>query len=93
MALPGGFGTADELFEVLTWAQLGIHARPVGLLNVGGYFDHLLAWIDHCVGEGFIQPQHRDVLLISTDGDELLEMVLRYEPSPQPPKWIDEEER
>src|SRR5204863_1851563 len=60
VALPGGFGTADELFEILTWAQLGIHARPVGLLNVRGYFDPLLAWLDLSVREGFLRARHSD---------------------------------
>jgi uncharacterized protein (TIGR00730 family) len=93
LALPGGYGTADELFEILTWAQLGIHAKPVGLLNVEGYFDPMLGWIDHCVHEGFVRPEHRDALLISADTDELLEMVLRRDVGPKPPKWIGEEER
>jgi uncharacterized protein (TIGR00730 family) len=59
LALPGGFGTADELFEILTWAQLGLHAKPVGLLNSAGYFDALLAWLDHSVDEQFVRPEHR----------------------------------
>ena len=57
LALPGGFGTADECFEILTWAQLGFHSRPIGLLNVAGFFDALLAWLDHCVQEGFLLPE------------------------------------
>lgn len=56
IALPGSFGTLDELFEFLTWAQFGIHRKPVGLLNVGGFFDHLLGWMDHCVAEGSCDP-------------------------------------
>src|SRR5271154_5558209 len=68
LALPGGFGTADELFEILTWAQLGLHSKPVGLLNVAGFFDPLLAWIDRCVSDGFLRPENRDLLLISADG-------------------------
>lgn len=59
LALPGGFGTADECFEILTWAQLGFHSRPIGLLNVAGFFDALLAWLDHCVQEGFLLPEMR----------------------------------
>ena len=74
--LPGGFGTGDELFEIVTWAQLGLHSRPIGLLNVEGFFDPLLAWVDHCVREGFVQPQYRRLLMQSTDGNALLEMLM-----------------
>src|SRR5262245_24220716 len=66
-AMAGGFGTADELFEILTWAQLGIHPKPVGLLNVAGYFDPLLAWLDRAVGEGFLPGAQRDILQVATD--------------------------
>jgi uncharacterized protein (TIGR00730 family) len=93
VALPGGFGTADELFEILTWAQLGLHTKPVGLLNTAGFFDPLLAWVDHCVGEGFVRPEHRELLRISSNSDELLEMLLRYKSSPALPKWLDASER
>ncbi len=65
VALPGGYGTADELFEILTWAQLGIHTKPVGLLNIAGFFDPLLAWLDQCVREDFIHQNHRELLLVS----------------------------
>ena len=65
--LPGGFGTMDELFEILTWAQLGLHAKPVALLNVNGFFDPLLAWVDHLTAEGFVQARHRQ-LLLTADG-------------------------
>src|SRR5262249_17367247 len=61
-ALPGGYGTADEFFEVLTWAQLGMHAKPIGLLNVAGFFDPLLEWVAHGVREGFLRPEHRALL-------------------------------
>jgi uncharacterized protein (TIGR00730 family) len=64
-ALPGGFGTADEFFEILTWGQLGLHAKPMGLLNVGGFFDPLLAWIDRAVAEGFLRPEHRGLLQVA----------------------------
>src|SRR5438876_12157912 len=62
-ALPGGFGTADELFEILTWAQLHYHEKPVGLLNVDGFFDSLLAWLDQAVLDGFVKPKHRRLLI------------------------------
>src|SRR4051812_36123772 len=71
-ALPGGFGTADELFEILTWAQLGLHARPVGLLNVAGFFDPLLAWLDRTVSEGFLRPEHRGLLAEAGEAAEFL---------------------
>src|SRR5262245_60647791 len=61
VALPGGFGTCDELFEIITWAQLGIHTKPVALLNVGGFFTPLLTWLDHMVSEGFLRPKHREL--------------------------------
>jgi uncharacterized protein (TIGR00730 family) len=89
VALSGGFGTADELFEILTWSQLGMHSKPVGLLNVGGFFDALPTWLDHCVCEGFIRPQHRELLLKSTDSYELIEMLIRHKPKPETSKWID----
>ncbi len=93
VALPGGYGTADEFFEILTWAQLGLHAKPIGLLNVAGFFDPLLAWVDHCVREGFVRPEHRETLLISANPEELLEMLLHRKPPAQTPKWIDSQDR
>jgi uncharacterized protein (TIGR00730 family) len=74
-ALPGGFGTADEWFEILTWAQLGLHAKPVGLLNVAGFFDPLIAWMDRCVGEGFLREKHRRELFIADKPAELLTLL------------------
>jgi uncharacterized protein (TIGR00730 family) len=88
-ALPGGYGTADELFEILTWAQLGLHGKPIGLLNISGFFDPLLAWMDRCVEEGFLRPEHRELLVISGDSEELLRMLLHAKPAPQLPKCID----
>jgi uncharacterized protein (TIGR00730 family) len=93
VALPGGYGTVDELFEILTWAQLGLHTKPVGLLNVAGFFDPLLVWVDRCVNEGFLRPEHRDLLHISSDSEELLEMLVSHHPAPQMPKWIDTSDR
>lgn len=66
VALPGGLGTMEELFEVWTWNQLGFHRKPVGLLNVEGYYDSLLAFLDNAVAEGFVRQQHRDLLLVET---------------------------
>jgi uncharacterized protein (TIGR00730 family) len=92
-ALAGGYGTADELFEILTWAQLGLHTKPVGLLNTGGFFDPLLAWVDRCVTEGFLRPEHRALLRVAGDAEELLELLARSHPAPQTQKWIDAGDR
>jgi uncharacterized protein (TIGR00730 family) len=87
LALPGAFGTADEMFEVLTWNQIGIHSKPVGLLNVSGYFDPLLAWVEHCEKEGFLRPQHRALLRVGTSFSDLLEQFAQ--PLPHFAKWHD----
>ena len=92
-ALAGGYGTAVETFEILTWAQLGLHTKPIGLLNVAGFFDPLLAWLDHCVREAFIRPEHRALLQVSADPEELLDMLARYRALAETPKWIEEEDR
>src|SRR5207249_1055857 len=92
-ALPGAFGTADELFEILTWAQLGLHAKPIGLLNVAGYFDPLCTWLDHTVREGFLRPVHRQLLLEADEPERLLDLLQRYRPVAEVPKWIDERDR
>jgi uncharacterized protein (TIGR00730 family) len=92
-ALPGGFGTADELFEILTWAQLGLHAKPVGLLNVGAFFDPLLGWLDACVGEGFLRRPHRDILQVSGDPATLLDLLSSYKTDGETSKWIDSGDR
>lgn len=92
IALPGGLGTFDETFEIVTWAQLGIHRKPCGLLNVGGYFDKLIAFLDHTVEEQFIKAEHRDLVLIETDPERLLERMSRYE-SPVTAKWFSIENR
>ncbi len=77
VALPGGMGTLDELAEAITWGQLGIHAKPCGLLDVDGYFGPLLAFADHAVIEGFLRPEHRAALSVATDPGELLELMSR----------------
>ncbi len=87
IALPGGFGTLDELFEMLTWGQLGLHDKPVGVLNINGYFDHVLQAIDRMVEEGFLKDLNRDMLLISKDIKELLAKMHSYKP-PTVRKWI-----
>jgi uncharacterized protein (TIGR00730 family) len=74
-ALPGGYGTADEVFEMLTWAQLGLHSKPIGLLNTDGFFDPLLAWLDRTVAEGFMKAKHRALLIPAQEPAELLERL------------------
>lgn len=93
LALPGGFGTADELFEILTWAQLGLHAKPVGLLNTAGFFDPLLAWIDRAVREGFLRVEHRRLLIDGDDPEALLDRLRTLHPPESVPKWISKEDR
>ena len=88
VALPGGVGTLEELFEVYTWNQLGLHAKPLGLFNVRGYFDGLARFLDHATAERFVTPQHRAMLLVSEDLDELLDGLASWE-APSQPKWID----
>jgi uncharacterized protein (TIGR00730 family) len=85
IALPGGFGTCDELFEAVTWAQIGIHQKPVGLLDVRDYFATLLAFVAHASDEGFIPPTHTNLLLHETDPAALLDAFARYQ-SPQEPR-------
>jgi len=87
VAMPGGYGTLEELFEVVTWAQLGLHKKPIALLNVGGYFDGLLGCIDSAVAEGFIRPEQRKLLMAGLEPDGLLDALERYEPVAQQ-QWI-----
>ena len=92
VALPGGLGTFDELFETVTWAQTGAHEKPVGLLNVKNYYAPLLAAIDHAVQEGFIFQEHRDVLFCEADPNVLLDKMERYEhPHAAVKRWMREE--
>jgi hypothetical protein len=80
VAMPGGFGTLDELFETLTWGQLGIQRKPIGLYNVNNYFDPLLLWVDQAVKEGFVRPLHRQLFIVSEDASTLLERLAFHEP-------------
>lgn len=93
LALPGGFGTADELFEILTWAQLGIHRKPVGLLDVAGYFGPLLAWLDLGVREGFLKAKHRALLHVGGEPGELLDRLAAMPESATGEKWASDAER
>ena len=89
IALPGGWGTLEEFFEVLTWAQLGLHQKPCGLLNVRGFFDGLLSFIDHSIDERFVRRENRSMVLVSSSPGTLLELFDRYVP-PVVEKWIDD---
>jgi uncharacterized protein (TIGR00730 family) len=90
IALPGGFGTLEELFEMLTWAQLGLHRKPIGLLNTNGYYGDLIAMIDSMVAKGFLNEMNRGMLLVSNDINELLELLKNYD-APLVPKWVSDE--
>jgi uncharacterized protein (TIGR00730 family) len=92
VALPGGNGTLEEFFEVLTWAQLGEHGKPCGLLNVAGYYDPLLAVFDRMVDRAFLREEHRGLVIVEEDPSALLERFENYEP-PGTIKWIDDSER
>jgi len=87
LALPGGYGTLEEFFEILTWAQLGLHRKPCGVLNVSGYFDPLLALAEHGIAEGFVSEEHRKLILQGTTVDDVLAQFERYTPPPLP-RWI-----
>ncbi len=80
IAMPGGYGTLEEIIEATTWGQLGFHNKPCGLLNIRGYFDHLLAFLDHTQAEGFLRAQHRAMLLVASTPAELLERLENYAP-------------
>lgn len=80
ITIPGGVGTMDELWEAISWSQLGYHAKPVGLLNVGGFYDHLIAFNAHMIDIGFIRPQHRDILIIAEELATLVDRMAAYQP-------------
>jgi uncharacterized protein (TIGR00730 family) len=88
VALPGGIGTLEEFFEIWTWAQLGMHDKPCGLLNVAGYFDPLLEFLDRAVSEKFVREVHRKMVIVESDPAELLARFELYEP-PRVVKWIN----
>lgn len=92
VALPGGFGTFDELFEVITWTQLGIHEKPCGMLNHEGFFDDLVAFIDKTTAAGFIKSVHRDTVVVESDGAGMLQKLRVWEPA-RTPKIVDRGQR
>jgi uncharacterized protein (TIGR00730 family) len=87
VALPGGYGTMEELFEVVTWTQLELHDKPVGLLNIRGYYDHLLAWLDHAVGVGFVRSNHKGIIVADEDPQQLIQR-LRTVTLPKLKEWL-----
>lgn len=92
ITMPGGFGTLDELFEMITWGQLGIHSKPLGILNLAGYYDPLLQMIDHAVAEGFIRPMHRQLIVDSADPGDLLDKLETQNLPEGLVKWMDIDE-
>lgn len=91
VTLPGGYGTLEEFFEVLSWAQLSIHEKPCALLDVDAYYAPLSALLDRTVEEGFVHPDHRSLVLMEEDPDALLDLMQRYTP-PETKKWIGPQE-
>jgi len=91
VALPGGYGTLEELFEVITWAQLGMHSKPIGILNINGYFDALLQFVERSITDCFVKPNHRQLFVIASDPAELLSRISTHH-MPDTPKWIDQAE-
>ncbi len=85
--LPGGFGTLDEMFELLTWGQLGLHKKPIGVLNINGYYDNLLKFLDHMVDSGLLRKANRDMVIEATTIEALFEKMLHYD-APNKPKWM-----
>jgi uncharacterized protein (TIGR00730 family) len=91
VALPGGIGTLEELIEVYSWSQIGLHRKPCGVLNVRGYYDGLATFLDHAVTQGFLRPEHRAVLTVEDDPAMLLERLAAFEP-PTVGKWLERDE-
>ena len=91
VALPGGFGTYEELFEILTWAQIGLHSKPIGLLNTAGYYDPLLKMVDQALTEGFLYAEHPSMLLRAGEPDKLLDLLEAYRPPQGLERWVSRE--
>jgi uncharacterized protein (TIGR00730 family) len=91
IALPGGWGTIEEIFEALTWGQLGLHRKPCGLLNVAGYYDHLHAFLEHAIDQAFVKPEYKPMMIVEADAERLLARFRNYT-APNVEKWISEEQ-
>ncbi|WP_273567193.1 TIGR00730 family Rossman fold protein [Maribacter halichondriae] len=91
ITLPGGYGTLEELFEMITWAQLGLHQKPIGILNTNGFYDDLLQLLQKMVSKGFLSQENYDMILVDDDVDGLLKKMVAYIPLPLP-KWIKKEQ-
>ena len=92
LTMPGGYGTMDELFEVVTWVQLGIQSKPIGLLNMAGYFDPIVAWIELALANGFLRAHHREILVAESEPAALLDCLAQHEPPAGLVKWMDWEQ-
>lgn len=92
VALPGGLGTFEEFFEVLTWQQFGSHKKPCGILNVDGFFDPLLEMLERVCAEGYLSESHRNMILVSTQPEDLVKQMLEYSPRRGPSGWIDQKQ-
>lgn len=92
LTLPGGVGTLEEFFEILTWAVLGLHRKPLGILNVDGYYDPLLAFLDTAIAQGFVRPAHRELMVVSDDPEALVARLLDHTMPPPGRQWIKPEE-
>lgn len=90
ITLPGGFGTLEELFEIITWSQLGLHQKPIGLLNTNGFYDHLLLMLENMVHNGFLKKSNYELLIVEDDIDRLLQKMKAFKPV-QVPKWLKPE--
>ncbi|MCZ2101301.1 MAG: TIGR00730 family Rossman fold protein [Chitinophagales bacterium] len=88
LILPGGFGTLDKMFELLTWGQLGLHQKPIGILNINGYFDSLIQFMDHMVNKNMLRVSNREMVLVSNDMEDLILQMTNYE-APLKPKWME----
>jgi uncharacterized protein (TIGR00730 family) len=87
IALPGGYGTFEEFFEVLAWSQLGWHQKPFGLLNIAGFYTHLMAFLDHTAAEGFIRPKHRELVILESGPENILQRLKDFRPTNEV-KWV-----
>jgi uncharacterized protein (TIGR00730 family) len=93
IAMPGGYGTLEEICEIITWSQLGIQAKPCGFLNVDNYWNGFLEFLDHAVQEGFLRPENRDLVMVASSPKEMLEKLIAWKPPQHIKKWLDRERR